>query len=383
MALSHLRDFLKSTRAKTSFFSLFLREERLIEELAWIFGHSPYLGRLLCFRPELLDAFVFRSQELDTTDTQRLLEDLAEKRMLAEIIEGSRFLRDLDLERTTRALSETADEICSLLEATLKAQFPTPIEILRLGKWGAQEMGFRSDLDFIFVSSEDAGMEEIKYARRFISRLTEAHRGGRLYDIDLRLRPSGKAGPIVIAAKQLQEHLETQAEAWERQAYLRASWLQPQNPFALSVGELCLKKGLRAEDLAELERIRLGLVVPMTDESLDLKYAEGGLVDLELFSQTRCLQQNKLPVELSTASLLEELGSTTLRSNYVLLRQAEQLGQLLSAEGNSAIIRNHESEQNLAALFNLSVEDLQHRLRSVISENIEELRRLDPRRVSG
>src|SRR5690606_5849157 len=89
MALNFLKEFVTSVRAKSGLFALLAREEKLVEDLSWLFGHSPYLSQILCQRPELLDSFVFRSQELQHNDMEVLLEQLLEKRMLGEIIEGS------------------------------------------------------------------------------------------------------------------------------------------------------------------------------------------------------------------------------------------------------------------------------------------------------
>ncbi|MBX3041278.1 MAG: glutamine-synthetase adenylyltransferase, partial [Bdellovibrionaceae bacterium] len=207
LALDQLKDFLKAVRAKSTFFDLLLREEHLLREIAWLFGHSRYLGRLLCFRPELLDSFIFRNQDLKTEDLEVLLEGLAEKKLLNEIIEGSRFLKTHDVPSMTQALTESADSIVIALMEALKKEYPSEASILALGKWGAEETGFRSDLDMIFVHPGNPQETDLRFAKRVISRLTDSHRGGSIYPVDLRLRPSGKAGPLVISWAELQDYL--------------------------------------------------------------------------------------------------------------------------------------------------------------------------------
>lgn len=379
MAVAQLREFLKSTRAKASFYDLLLREEKLLKELAWIFGHSQYLGRILCYRPELLDAFVFRNQDLRTDDLEALLENFVEKRLLAEIIEGSRFLRDQDLLRTTEALSTTADGIVVSLLQALKKETPSDVEILALGKWGGREMGFRSDLDFVFITPGDPLDADFKMARRMISRLTEPHRGGNIYPIDLRLRPSGKAGPIVMSAKELKSYLEQTAAPWERQAYLRARWLGAP---LFDIRPCLLNRKLAAEDFVELNRIRVGLQAK--PDVLDLKYSEGGLVDLELFGQTVLLGRGTPTPAASTPQILAEIGESDLLNVYMRLRQIEQIGQLAGAQIFSRIDENTEFLQGVAAMLQLPDQAaLQGHIRGLLTLSCTALGRLDPRRTSG
>jgi len=378
-ALQHLKDFIKSTRAKASFFTLLVRNKNLMDELAWLFGHSPYLSLILSSRPELIDSYVYRSQELQKDDLAILLEQLVEKRLLGELITGSHYLEDKNIDELQSNISSTADEITSTLLEELKKEFPSEIEILCLGKWGGKELGFRSDLDFIFVTPGDPAENDSKIARRFINRLTETRKGGSIYAIDTRLKPSGKAGPFVISETQLKEYLNNEAEPWERQAYLKARWLHPQKG---SLQSQLLPKKLTIEDLKGLEKIRQGLVRFYPD-ALDLKYVEGGMLDIELFSQAEVLDKSLSVKGPSTLDFLCEIpGSEVLQRHYVRLRQIEQMLQLVSTEGGAKVSLNHESFQHLAKAFQLTSETLEKELSSLISENLQALNRLDPRRRS-
>ncbi len=376
LALDQLKDFLKAVRAKSTFFNLLLREERLLREIAWLFGHSRYLGRLLCFRPELLDSFVFRNQDLKTRDLEILLEALAEKKLLNEIIEGSRFLKTHDVPSMTQALTESADSIVVALTNALRKDHPSEASVLALGKWGAEETGFRSDLDLVFVHPEAPQEADLRFAKRVISRLTDPHRGGSIYPVDVRLRPSGKAGPLVIAWADLRDYLENQAAPWERQAYLRGRWV------GRDLGEfksLLWKKPLTDEDLKELNRIRLELL-PKGDV-LDLKYSEGGLLDLELFAQTRALLARSPLLSGNTLSLLSTGELSPLKELYVTFRQIEQTLQLISLESTAQISEESEISQLLAASLNIpSKEALFERIRDLLERSREGLVRLDPRR---
>lgn len=374
-----LKDFIHSTRAKASFFSLLLREPSLMQELAWLFGHSPYLSKILCNRPELLDSFVYRSQNKHSEDLGSLLDELAEKRLLSEIINGSAFLKDKNLAALLKNLSSTADSIIESLLEALKKEYPSSIQVLALGKWGGQELGFRSDLDFIFVVPNEPQENDFKVAKRFITRLTEPHRGGNIYSVDMRLRPSGKAGPLVIPLHDLQNYLALEASAWERQAYLKARWIGSDSLRPL---EHFIEKGLSSDELVELNRIREQLLPE--SKSLNLKYSEGGLVDLELTSQTWLLLQKTRPLATDTRHFLSLLPekACVLSDNYDRLRQIEQTLQLVASESVTEIQPNHESIQLLAMALQLTPQALIDEVSALFASNIKALKELDPRRLT-
>lgn len=375
-ALLILKDFIAGTRAKASFFTLLLREKSLLQELAWLFGHSPYLSRILCNRPELLDSFVYRAQSEPSPDLGILLEELTEKKLLSEVINGSEYLEDRNVQNLNRNLTSTADSIVTTLTEFLRKEFPSDLKILTLGKWGGQEMGFRSDLDFIFVLPEEPGETDFKFAKRLITRLTESRRGGNIYSIDMRLRPSGKAGPLIIQENDLRQYLATQAAPWERQAYLRARWLAGGS----SLLESCFRRKLSNSDLSELEIVRQQLV--NKGPHPDLKYSEGGLVDIELAAQTYILQ-NQTPVSSTrTADFLLSMGphGEVLRKNYDRLRQVEQMLQLVASESLTEVQENHESFQSLAIALHTNPSHLFSEIHELFSANTALLKELDPRR---
>ncbi|QDK43805.1 glutamine-synthetase adenylyltransferase [Bdellovibrio sp. ZAP7] len=376
-ALSFLKDFIRSTRAKASFFTLLLRENELLKKLAWLFAHSPYLSRILCSRPELLDSFVFRAQNELSEDLDRLLEELAEKKLLSELINGSQYLEDRDLDTLLQNLTFTADSIASALLTALKKDYPCSVEILALGKWGGKELGFKSDLDFLFVITGEPSDNDFKLAKRFISRMTESHRGGNIYSIDMRLRPSGKAGPIVIPLSDLQSYLTNESEIWERQAYLKSRWVNFAGP---SLVDCYIDQGLTAAQLLELNRIRQELV--SKSPTLNLKYSEGGMVDIELAIQTVLLNKRLAPPNSSTEGFLsvESAQHSSLAKNYTYMRQIEQMLQLIASESTAEVSLNHESFHGLAVAFNTSPSKLLEDISERISENLITLKALDPRR---
>ena len=376
LAISFLKEFIGAVRAKSGLFSLLAKETKLAEDLAWLFGHSPYLSQILCQRPELLDSFVYRNQDLQRQEADLLLEQLLEKRLLSEIIQGTDFLKTQDLSNVLKNLTSVADEVVGELLQALEAN---ELKILALGKWGGEELGFRSDLDFIFVLEAEPQEKHVKLARRLISRLTEPHKGGSLYAIDMRLKPSGKAGPLIVQKKDLLQYLKNTSEPWERQAYLRSRGILWN---AKEIREACYEKPFTAEDMKQLNQIRQQLV---KSSDLDLKYSQGGLLDLELFAQTYILKNHLIfNGASSTAEMLKLIpGAETLARNYSVLRLTEQLVHLISAEGDSDLSKKTSYIHTLAALFKKTENDFKMDLMTLISENTASLNDLDPRRSKG
>jgi glutamate-ammonia-ligase adenylyltransferase len=392
-ALIHLRDFLKATRAKATFYSLLLNHEKLIEQLVRIFVTSPYLSEVLCRKPELIDSFVLRAQDqVEGKDPEDVLALLLEKKYLSVLIGGTDFLVNQNLPQLVERASNTADEIARTLLTSLAREYgPHDVDILCLGKWGGRELGLKSDLDFICVTENDPTEQDLKVARRFLNRLTQNHqRGGSLYAIDLRLRPQGQSGLMVISLPQLIEYLSTQAKAWERQAYLRARLLRHPGR-SLQIRKACLTRSLTAEEMKELARIRLELLKNKSlfvSGTLDLKYVEGGLVDLELSVQTLLLlQQDRQQVPGSSFhEHVENLGACTRTEkqqfvdSWRLMRQAEQLYQMLATESSSVLEIHSQAFVLTAEILKLSPSQFESQLRRLFESNITTLKRLDPRR---
>lgn len=338
LGLGLLVDFIKNTRAKATLFSLLNRESILVRQLAMLFGVSPWAGHILCSRPELLDAFILRQEATDlaSLDIPQALDALSERRLLGELIATLYFLEAKDLDACVANLTELADSIATdLMLLMAKEVGCEPVGIVALGKWGGREMGLRSDLDFVFLTSAPPSSDQQRLARRFLNRMTEAHRGGSIYSVDLRLRPSGQAGPILVQVDQLIEHLQTKAEAWERQSWLRARSL-PKLPHLLPtrVRDIILDRGISKEEELQLANIATQLfkTVPTFDEAnfkfvnapkgaIDLKLTNGGLAPIEFAAQIAVLQAGPATPELdrklletSTHSMIQFLEGLRVTS---------------------------------------------------------------------
>lgn len=375
LGLSLLLDFVRATRAKASFFTLLNRETKVRDELALLFSVSPYLGSLLISRPELIDEFILKKQAEPSADFGTMLEELAERRLLAELIAANTFLADRDLRKMTVNLSSNADAICLTLLDRIKGEIGTEGPgMIALGKWGGRELGLRSDLDFVFVTPDAPTAEEQKVAKRFLSRITEPHRGGNIYSVDLRLRPSGSSGPIMVAQRELERYLREQAAAWERQAYLRARPLMdlPFHPARAGTG-----RALSPADLDELRMIRGKLFSFGLPGELDLKLTYGGLADIEFSAQIALLSRKEFSLDPSTSGMIQYLESLDsqwrkvgprIRNGYERLRVIEQLFQLTTSQSGSKMRLKSDEFKRLALIVDSSADELESRIKGIFAE---------------
>ena len=384
LSLEILSDFLKSIRAKATFFHLLLQRPELLERLVLLFSSSSYLSRILIQRPELLDSFLYQlhdSQNLH--DWDQLLPFCLEKKLLTEMTAGLDFLRDQNLEQLLSRISEVADWIALTLLQKLQQEYPSSaLEIIAMGKWGGQELGIHSDLDLVFVTTEAPTEEDFRVARRFVSRMTELQKGGALYELDFRLKPHGKGGLLLTTKDELIQYLRTEASAWQRQAYLKARPLK-KSGLAQEIQEACISRSLSEADWQELSQIHSGLL-QKTQGPGDLKYSSGGLVETEFVVQLLRLAEKQKPQSTSMLNELADLEKSEInwreiKANYKTLRRFEQSLRLLSSRAQISVQEKSEDLETLAALNSTTGTELMRRISSLLKQNAALLAPLDPR----
>ncbi len=206
--------------------------------------------------------------------------------------------------------------------------------ILALGRLGAREMTANSDLDLIVIYDFDGkhpnsdGRQPLygaqyfaRLTQRLISALTVQTNYGVLYQVDMRLRPSGRSGPLATQIGGFESYQEREAWTWEHMALTRARVVSGSAAFSVRIAALiravlCRKRDARAI-AADVVEMRRAIAKEKGDANLwDLKYAAGGLVDIEFIAQYLQLAH--------AATAPEILDTTTVRA----LEKAARLGLL-------------------------------------------------------
>jgi glutamate-ammonia-ligase adenylyltransferase len=354
LALMNLAEFIAAIGARTSFLSLLEQHPATRRVLLRLFASSAYLSTIFIRHPDMLDTLV-RS---DLAATRRSPAELRDE--LAGLIAASpdfeskldalrafrhqEFLRiaiadlagDLelfDVERELTTLAETVlDEAMTLARIQTEARFPIPATMrlcaIAMGRLGASEMSYNSDLDLIFVYDDRAevaaGSREIasRITQKLIAILESRTREGYAYKLDLRLRPSGNAGPLVTSLAGFRDYHRQSSAVWERQALVRARVITGDPELAREVEaarqEFVYGRGLSADEVGEIAamRHRMEMEIGAEDKTrLNIKQGHGGLVDVEFLAQMMALSHGHRHPELrvrNTMELLEALAALDL-----------------------------------------------------------------------
>ena len=264
-ALRHMTDLIGRRGAFSSVWRLFDQSPAMMRLVVSLFGTSAYLAKTFVTHPELIDVLLDVSHGAPTRTMDELRAALATGKAPApDDDEGEQWNRlaeyknaqvlrigladiggELDCEAVSEELSKLA-EVClgrafELVSGAMDARHGTPrahdtgepatLAILALGKLGAGELGYASDLDVIFVYSADGitdghrSIDNVNYmtrlAQRLMSGLHAHHPGGRLYELDTRLRPAGSQGLLVSSLPAWHKYHQGEARLWERQALVK------------------------------------------------------------------------------------------------------------------------------------------------------------------
>jgi [glutamine synthetase] adenylyltransferase / [glutamine synthetase]-adenylyl-L-tyrosine phosphorylase len=356
LALLNLAEFIAAVGARTSFLALLEQHPATRRILLRLFASSAYLSTIFIRHPDMLDTLV-RSDLAKTRRTPaELRDDLAgliaaspdfESQLDAlRAFRHQEFLRiaiadlagnlDLfDVERELTTLAETVlDQAMPLARIQIEARVAIPATMrlcaIAMGRLGAREMSYNSDLDLIFVyddRAEVAGSSREVAARmvqKLIAILESRTREGYAYKLDLRLRPSGNAGPLVTSLDGFREYHRQSSAVWERQALVRARVITGDAELAREVEEarqeFVYGRGLSKSEVAEIAAMRHRMETEIGAEDktrLNIKQGRGGLVDVEFLAQMMSLAHGYEHHELrvrDTMGLLEALDRLHLLS---------------------------------------------------------------------
>ncbi len=226
--------------------------------------------------------------------------------------------------------------------------------VIGYGKLGGRELGYASDLDMIFLyeGCEEGTTEgpraianEEFFARlgqRLIHFLTARTAGGILYEVDMRLRPSGKSGPLVTSAAAFRDYQSAHAWTWEHQALVRARAVAGEPRLGAGFEAARHEILCRPRDLARLRadvrtmRTRMTETHAGKEAGFNLKHDQGGIVDIEFMVQYGVLrwahEHPGLTRHTDTLGILEALAAEGLIEGTKVRTLSEAYRYYLSAE---------------------------------------------------
>ena len=363
-ALARFDEFLSVLPTGIQLFSLFRARRDLLDLVAEIMGDAPGLAVRLSRKPLLLDAVLtrdfFQPLPADPVVVGRLLNGELER-----MLEEARDFQDvLDLTRRwtgDQKFQIGVQHLQGRIDATLAGVHFTAVAetvinvllprvtaelvknhgticggsfvVMALGKMGSREMTAASDLDLIFVYDVGDALDQSDgakplasssyYARlgqRLINALTATTGEGGLYEVDMRLRPSGAAGPIASSLEAFARYHAEQAWTWEYMALTRGRVIAGDRALGARVGSLVAQILTQPRDpdrlLIDVADMRHRIIQQHQRPSpWDWKHRRGGLIDIEFISQYLLLRHapgHPHLLALGTAEIIEGVAAEGL-----------------------------------------------------------------------
>src|SRR5437762_3405804 len=316
------------------------------------------------------------------------------------------------LEETTGELSQVA-EICirNVFEhwnTELRQQVGSPkaeFAILALGKLGGGELNHSSDVDLLFLYSEEGQLTtHISYheffnrlGKRMLETFSTQHPAGSLFRVDLRLRPEGSAGPLARSLESMENYYAGFGETWERLALIKArgiagsrevayEFLRQHQPFIYP-------KSTSPDLLDEIASIKHRIerdIVGTEKLERDVKLGRGGIRDIEFIVQTLQLIHGARHPFLQEPSMLKALRALrqldllprdevlALDKAYRFLRRVEHRLQIEAEQQTHTVPRDSEALRRLALSlrfssgerFTAALQEKMHSVRSIFERVI-------------
>jgi [glutamine synthetase] adenylyltransferase / [glutamine synthetase]-adenylyl-L-tyrosine phosphorylase len=348
-ALARILALLETVARRASYLAFLAEYPQALPRLTHLCAASAWASEYLAQHPILLDELLDTREmysppdwpALDTELSAQLAECGPETERQMEVLrlfqKSQTFhLLAMDLQGLL-PLEKLSDHLSDLADLVLKhvvrqcwnglpmrhREMPC-FAVIGYGKLGGRELGYASDLDLVFLyedAAPDAGAVYARLAQRISAMLSSYTAAGRLYEVDLRLRPNGDSGLLVSSTASFDEYQRQHAWVWEHQALTRARFCagdqhigrkfehirtsilrQPRNP-----------DKLRGEIVSMRRKMHDGH--PNRSALFDIKHDPGGMVDIEFIVQYLVLAFAHDHAELSTNS-----------GNLALLRLAGELG---------------------------------------------------------
>ncbi|MEO5376835.1 MAG: bifunctional [glutamate--ammonia ligase]-adenylyl-L-tyrosine phosphorylase/[glutamate--ammonia-ligase] adenylyltransferase [Magnetococcus sp. DMHC-6] len=430
MALQNAQAFLMQVGTRSSYLALLVEHPHVIRLLARLFGSSTLLSKFLVQHPVLLDNLTTRDflehyrgrsdlhrllserlqlvqemartsnpaslqeerfrviREFKNTEVLRIgIRDLSQIAEPSEVVSGLSSLADTIL---THILTDALDELTvqhgsPCWTDTHGQRHLAHFAILAMGKLGGSELNYSSDLDLIFVHDSQGeqqwtdGEKSLtntvffnKLGRKIIIAITTLTENGKLYELDMRLRPSGQSGPLVTSLESFCQYQHASAWLWEHQALTRARVAVGEPELTGRLKEaiqtiLCQKRSIERVRQEVLEmRLRMFQEKKPKEGILDIKQSRGGIVDIEFLVQFLLLAYaNQYPKilrpNLSEAlyallrqNLLSETEYQTLEEAYRFYLLTENRLRLLHGHSTNQIDLNSQDPIRLARLYEMN-----------------------------
>src|SRR5690606_4178106 len=315
--------------AGVQLFSLLRANPNLLRLIADIMGSAPRLARILSRHRRVLDV-VLDPRLIGTLPTPEELDALIREELesasdFQEVLDRARVIGNEQMfligvrilsgiivpSQAGGAYALLADHLIRALQQAVEQDFARvhgrvpggKAAVVAMGKLGGREMTAASDLDLILIYDFAPGATQsdgprplapsqyyTRLTQRLISALSSPTAEGQLYQVDMRLRPSGQKGPLATQLSSFIEYQANEAWTWEHMALTRARVItgppELRARIEQTIREVLVRPRDRAKIAADVRDMRQRIAAEKgTDEIWNLKHVRGGLVDLEFMAQ--------------------------------------------------------------------------------------------------
>ena len=386
VAFSQFDRFLSNLPSGVQLFSLFLARPQFLDLLAKIVGSAPRLATYLARHPVIMDALL-DAEYLSRLPSRSELDARFSGAIAGsyeEVLDGARrFTREaifrvgVQIVEGVAKADQAGPALADIAECVIAGLLPrvedelaasagriagSGFAVVAMGKLGGREMTASSDLDLVIVYDAPAGVEAsdgprplsptlyfARLAQRLIAALTTPTAAGALYEVDMRLRPTGNKGPVAVSLKSFSEYHASESWTWEHMALTRGRLIAgtPQLQFRVAA-EICNRLTQKREPAAIIAdaramRMRMAETFPGRN-AWDLKHAPGGLVDIEFIAQT---------LQLVHAPARPDILSTNTIEALEKLRQAN----LLAAADAQMLIASARLQDALTQVLRIALDE--------------------------
>jgi [glutamine synthetase] adenylyltransferase / [glutamine synthetase]-adenylyl-L-tyrosine phosphorylase len=354
-AFMHFDQFLSGLPSGVQLFSMLIANQRLLDLLAEIAGSAPRLSGYLGRNPGVLDTLIDPGFLAQLPSVNNLQAGFARAVEAAGTYESAldavrRFAKEEMFRVGARlifasgapadagpAYSAIAETVIAGLQRLVEGQMAGvhgrvrggALAIIALGKLGGREMTATSDLDLVFIYTHDPDAVQsdgekplpvssyfARLAQRFIASLTALTAEGRLFEVDMRLRPSGNQGPVAVSFERFVEYHREHSWTWEKLALTRAHVVAGPPDLGARItralSELLSSPSDAAQTRADALSMRQKLASQFPARNAwDLKFTPGGLVDIEFAVQVLQLCHPESPSvrDQNTIEAARKLGT--------------------------------------------------------------------------
>ncbi len=380
-ALERVGGFAGSYGARKQFYKTCNANPRFFQALGLLFDRSGFIHKLLVRHPGIMEELLHEAPRRTkgvaameaeiahlSSDPERFPELLwlyvkAEQVRLAM----GELLYDRSIAEVTADLSDLAE---ATVRTVLRRVDPEgELALVALGKFGGRELAFGSDLDLMVLGPVQTEGKLAKKAAAFTKQLQFSQPLGRIFEVDLRLRPHGAAGPLVTTLPIFEQYHgpDGAGQSWERTALTRARIVAGNEQLAARFVQLrnavVFDRALTAEAVTHLRSMQARVQrekVRVHRPQMAFKAGPGGLVAIEFMAQllqrmlggaNRDFRQTNVRGNLQRLANVPELSesvSSTLVRTYDALRRVEVLLRRDAWTGVSEIPQDARSQQRLA-----------------------------------